>query len=286
MEICVQCREPLMISVEDDHDEPGVATTSSADVNSHEVPDDIELACHCHFHWQCFLDNNRDQNCPNCGWQVSIPTAAGIQLLVNISNEGGFKESENIYPLIVEENYIRAHPEERICRAFLELCREGDLTAVNELLGDCERRENARRSREAIAAGDVLPDAPDPNDSYDSDEEEDDGIPHPTAAQIMRYQDPLGNMDTGLHAAIANRNDDVAWLLLFIGTNMNDHEFPAAILEETRSEGIQRQTQEGLVDIRSIRNAQGKVPLEIAQEMGDYWHTWLTSGRLVPAAHP
>ncbi|PSK46228.1 hypothetical protein B9Z65_5196 [Elsinoe australis] len=282
---CVQCHEPLMLKVEETPDEPGVPTASYANGHSHYLPDDVELACGCHFHWQCLIDNNQDKHCPKCGWDVTIPTTAGIQMLVNIDNEGGSKESENIYPLIVEENWCREHPQERICRAFLELCREGEMSAVAGLLSDCERRENTRRTRAAVRARDELPDAPEPEDEDDEDDE-DDNVPGPTAAQIMRYQDPLGNMESGLHAAIANKNDEVAWLLLYLGTKLNYHEFPAVIFQETQNLGVQRQDQVDLVDIRALRDSEGRVPLQIAQEMGTYWRTWISSRRLVPAADP
>lgn len=48
---CVQCHEPLMLKVEETPDEPGVPTASYANGHSHYVPDDVELACGCHFHW-------------------------------------------------------------------------------------------------------------------------------------------------------------------------------------------------------------------------------------------
>ena len=40
------------------------------------------------------------------------------------------QENLNILPFLAEECYLRANPEERIGRAFLEFCREGDLQAV------------------------------------------------------------------------------------------------------------------------------------------------------------
>ncbi|KAF4551442.1 Hypothetical protein D9617_13g099410 [Elsinoe fawcettii] len=285
---CVWCDEPLMVKAQDEEDEPGVPTAAYANGHSHYIPDDLELPCKCHYHWQCFMDNNSDVHCPKCGWDISIPTAAGTQVLVNIENEGGAQENENIYPLIQEENYLRAHPQERICHSFLELCREGDsdIADVARLLAMCERRHNTRRARAEARARDEMPDAPEPEAEDEDEDEDDDGPTGPTSADVLRYQDPLGNMESGLHAAIANDNQEVAWLLLYLGTKMNYHEFPAVIFEETRKVGVQRQDQEHLIDIRSLRDSQGRVPLQIAQERGSDWRTWISSRRLVPAAAP
>ncbi|KAG8628783.1 hypothetical protein KVT40_002648 [Elsinoe batatas] len=282
---CVWCNDPLMVPVEEEADEPGVPTSAYANGHPHYVPDDLELSCNCHYHWQCFMDNNNDTHCPKCGWEISIPTAAGVQVLVNIENEGGAKENENIYPLIQEENYLRLHPQERICRSFLELCREesSDITDIARLLLQCDRRNAARRARAEAGASDELPDAPG-DDNDEDDDEEDDEIPVPSAAEVIRYQDTLGDMESGLHAAIANDNHDVAWLLLYLGTKLDSHEFPAVMSGEIQRLGLQRQDQDHLIDIRALRDGQGRVPLQIAQEKGGDWRTWISSRRLVPLA--
>src|SRR5690242_17088937 len=48
----------------------------------------------------------------------------------------------DILPLLTEESYLKAYPEDRKCRAFLEFCREGDYKAIVEMLQDDEIGED------------------------------------------------------------------------------------------------------------------------------------------------
>lgn len=182
-------------------------------------------------------------------------------MLVNLNNEGGLQENLDILPLLTEESYLRAYPEDRICRAFLELCREGDFAAIVGLLKSCEET----------------------SDDEEEDEDMDDDsppVPRKSADEVLRYQDPIGDMQSGLHAAVAAGSREVAWLLLLLASQLPEMEFPALVYQEAGALGVMREDQTGKVDIRSLRDAQGKTAEQIAAEMGGVWHGWVGNGRL------
>ena len=164
----------------------------------------------------------------------------------------------DILPLLSEESYFRAYPEDRICHAFLELCREGDVAAVVGLLKSCD------------------------DDDKDSDDEMDDEPPvaNKSADEVLRYQDPIGDMQSGLHAAVLGGSREVAWLLLLLASELPELDFPAVVYQEAASLGVMRADQTGKIDIRSLRDAQGKTAEQIAVEVGGVWNGWPGTGRL------
>jgi hypothetical protein len=50
MDTCAACKKPLTLLIEND-EEDDVMEGSPAQQNGQEVPDDLRLACGCHFHW-------------------------------------------------------------------------------------------------------------------------------------------------------------------------------------------------------------------------------------------
>jgi len=162
-------------------------------------------------------------------------------------------------PLLTEEAYLRAYPEDRKCRAFLEFCREGDLQAVVDLLKD-----------------------DDDDDEEDEDEEMDDepSRPKKTAEEILRYQDPIGDMQSGLHAAVTGGSREVAWLLLLLASDLPELDIPALVYQEAATLGIMREDQTGKVDIRSLRDGQGRSAEQLAAAAGPIWSGWVGNGRL------
>lgn len=122
-------------------------------------------------------------DCPNCGSNVTNTSMTGTQqVLCNLDNEGGLQEGLNIMPLLVEAAYLKTYPEERKCRAFLEFAAEGDAISMVELLKSNEAEES---EQPAISNDDIL-----------------------------RYQDPIGDMGSALHTAVANDSHIAAWLIL------------------------------------------------------------------------
>lgn len=263
---CAKCHDPLTHEIDD----------SDTDDNLHQpttVPDDVELPCHDHFHWECLLDSYELSRCPACNTEITSHPSSGSssssggsadaqqpRILVNMNNEGGLQQNIDIFPILQEESYLRAYPEERKSHAFLEFCREGDHKAIVDLLNSGE--------------------------DGDSDEEMDDGEnplsgPSKSPAEILRYQDPLGGMQSGLHAAAANGHREVAWLLLLLASELPQMEFPPLVFQEAAAMGIMREEQEGLTDIRSLRDANGRSAEDVAvQEGGVVWNGWIGNGRL------
>ena len=194
--------------------------------------------------------------CPRCGRNLITTTRSGEQqLLCNLKNEGGLQERLDILPILTEESYLKAYPEERKARAFLEFCGEGDVEAIVDLLND----------------GD--------------DGEEDQGTSGSNAGHaidILRYQDQIGSLGSGLHVAIQNQRMEVVWLLLLLASTLKMDEFPSAAVQAAQNLGIQREDQSGKVDIRSLKDSQGTTAEQRAASIGGVWTEWIRSGRLKP----
>ncbi|CAK1366916.1 hypothetical protein CB0940_10278 [Cercospora beticola] len=268
---CAKCEKPLEVEVnnEDFSDEEG--DISMNDDNNEKtpqtVPDDVLLSCGDHFHWECLLESYEIDTCPKCSRDITTGAAAAssssssapateTQILVDLNNEGGLQHNLDIFPILKEESYLRAYPEERKCRAFLEFCREGDHRAIADLIKSCSEPEE------------------------DEDEDEEPSGPPKTADEILRYQDPIGDMQSGLHAAVANGHREVAWLLLLLASEYPELEFPALVFQEAASLGLMREEQSGKVDIRSLKDAHGRTAEDVAQQAGIVWHGWIGNGRL------
>ncbi|MCJ1297886.1 hypothetical protein MMC08_000674 [Hypocenomyce scalaris] len=196
--------------------------------------------------------------CPVCEQNIAISTTTGEQqVLCNLLNEGGLQENLDILPLLTEESFLKAYPEERKCRAFLEFCREGDVEAIVDLLNDEEEEEE--------------------------EEEElsmEDGVTMPKSTDILRYQDPIGDMSSGLHIGVLNDNVSVVWLLLFLASSLDLQQFPAETLQAAEQLGLVRTFQAGKVDIRALRDAEGCTAEALAARRRGIWNAWLGTGRL------
>lgn len=208
---------------------------------------------------QCLLDSYSMSQCPNCGRTLITTTLSGEQqLLCNLKNEGGLQERLDILPILTEESYLKAYPEERRCRAFLEFCGEGDIEAIVDLLNDSG-----------------------------GDGEEDEESPGQGAGyhiDVLRYQDQIGSMDSGLHIAVHNQRVEVVWLLLLLASTLKIDQFPAAVLQAARNLGCQRGDQSGKADIRSLKDSHDMTAEQRAAGIRGLWTEWLQSGRLKPPA--
>jgi hypothetical protein len=167
------------------------------------------------------------------------------QVLCNLHNEGGLQENLDILPLLTEESYLKAYPEERRARAFLEFCREGDVQAIVNM---------------------IQPDSDDEEDSQNID--------------VLRYQDPIGDMQSGLHAAVTGGSREVAWLLLLLASNYDLLQFPPEVFQEASAMGVMREEQDGKVDIRTLKDSEGRTAEDLARDIDGVWHGWAGTGRL------
>lgn len=181
-------------------------------------------------------------------------------------NEGGVQNDLDILPLLTEESYLKAYPEDRKARAFLEFCNQGDVQAIVDMLQDDE----------------------DEDEDEDEDDEEEqmevDKSANPARdIDLLRYQDPIGDMQTGLHCAVANQKADVAWLLLYLASRLDIGEFPPNLLQIAESLGVSRNEEEvqSKPDIRSLRDSEGRSAEDVAREVGGVWQEWIGRGRLV-----
>ncbi|CAL3971359.1 hypothetical protein PZA11_007865 [Diplocarpon coronariae] len=257
---CKSCEQPLVVELDpesfDEANSPAVGQGSSA-------PDDLLLVCGCHFHWQCLLDESPqialDLACPVCQRSI-VTTAPGPSatnsilqpnppqplVLTRYHNEGGVQENLDILPLVTEEAYLVANPAARPARAFMTMCAEGDVAGIIELL-------------KALVAepdeGDMLP------------------------AELLRFQDPLDRMKTGLHVAIERSQQEAVWLLLWLASAAQTHAFPGEVIQAAETMDADRGTAEG-VDIRGLRDEQGQTAEDVARGMGNAWAGLLSAGLL------
>jgi len=183
--------------------------------------------------------------CPNCHRSLTSEGANNTQqILCNLNNEGGLQENLDIYPLLKEESYLKAYPEERKPRAFLEFCRSGELQAIVEMIQ---------------SSG-------------------------PSMDEIFRYQDPIGDRQSGLHAAVTAGSREIAWLLLLLASELELTEFPPEVFQEAEGLGIMREKKRGLVDIRTLRDEEGRTAEDVARELANQgnnmWNGWIGNARL------
>ncbi len=271
IDTCVTCTEPLILDIDSDDDRDDLRPGFN-DRNGRTVPDSVELNCGCHFHWsvlfslsfslaaanihalhrECLLDAYSMNECPNCGKNVTQTSSTGNQqILCNLDNEGGLQEGIDIMPLLVEASYLKVYPEDRKGRAFVEFAAEGDAMSMLHMLVE-----------------------------HDSDDEVDGKQQATTDIEILRYQDPLGGMNSALHTAVLNNNEVVAWLLLWLASGLDEGVFPADVVQHAQELKIARGSLTGQADIRSLVNSAGRTAAQLAKEKGDLWARWVDAGWL------
>ncbi|KAL9595249.1 MAG: hypothetical protein Q9219_006553 [cf. Caloplaca sp. 3 TL-2023] len=188
-------------------------------------------------------------------FSVGAITTGVEQILCDVNNEGGLQEGFDILPIIKEESYLKAFPEERKSRAFLEFCAEGDVGAILDLLNSEDEEDSTMNGNAQGAARPI---------------------------DVLRYQDPLGSMSTGLHVAIRNGREEIAWLLLFLASSLELKFFPPDVIQAAEMLGARREEHTGKVDIRVLEDAEHRTAEQLAKEVGGKWDEWIHSGRLKP----
>ncbi|KAM0334005.1 hypothetical protein ACHAQA_001025 [Verticillium albo-atrum] len=252
---CKDCHDPLVLELGPDSDGEEEATT---------VPDDLELRCGCHFHWQCLLDKSSEVaislKCPSCQAHLAtnqdgpsatnhvLTASSGSVILARYVNEGGIEDNLDILPTVTEEAYLTAHPEARPARAYHVMCSEGDATGIVELLHDASQE----------LGGDTI-----------------------QLGHLIRYRDPLNGNKSGLHLAVERGREEVVWLLLWLASSLPTDDFPESARNIAKAAHIGRLDVSG-DDIRSLQSDDGKLANDIAQRMPDQWGTVVNSGVLRP----
>lgn len=228
---CVVCHDPLVMTVDPDSDVEDQPSSSSSAAQAETVPDDLGLACGCHYHWQCILDNAssvaNSLTCPACNTYLSSSTPPTINAVY--TSEGSSGEPLDLLPTIREEAYLSTNPGARPARAMQTMCAEGDVQGILELLSETEETE-----RDAL----------------------------------LRYQDPLNGMRSGLHLAVEAGQLEVFWLLMWLGSALRQEQFPDEVW------GLVQALEVGRIDgqdIRSLRDGSGRTAGDLAAELGGVW---------------
>ncbi|CAK7567515.1 MAG: hypothetical protein SEPTF4163_005480 [Sporothrix epigloea] len=229
-------------------------------------------------HRECLFENAvavvNSRTCPSCGQSIALsrPTAAGssssaaavgpepIQILTRYINESGLQEGYDIYSDIAEEAYYTTYPQLIRARPFLAMCSEGHVDGVIEL---CREADDAE-----------CEDGCDDNDTLD--------VPQVRSAALLRHQDPLNGMVTGLHIAIANDQLNIAYLLLYLASRLPLDRFPPELIKFSAQ--IERPEQDIAehIDIRSLQTAQGESAEVFARRQGGVWAQMAQRGDFSP----
>lgn len=157
----------------------------------------------------------------------------------------------DILPTATEEAYLRAYPEERKGHAYLQFCREGDIDAIIHMIKDVDEEEDAE----------------------DEDNESD----------VLGYSGTFEGIEgSGLHVAIRYQQQEVAWLLLALGSQLEWSKFPDVVLQAMQGLGLGKEDRKAQTEIRSLKDSSGRTPADLAKEVGGIWIEWLNEGRLNP----
>ncbi len=256
---CKSCHDPLTLTLDPEE--------SGDEGEGETVPDDLVLSCGCHFHWQCLLDHaaivTSTLSCPSCHTSVSSSTSTGggsssassssnpqpqptPQILTHYTNEGGVQPSLDLYPTLFEESFLAAHPEARPARALHTLAAAGDVSDMVGILTDVDADEDAL-----------------------------------SAAQLLVWRDPLNGGRSALHVALEARQEEVVWLLLWLGSAARRVDFPDAVVQVAQAMGLPR-PERGLAggeDVRFVKDDGGRTAGDVCLELGAPW-TRLVEGGL------
>ena len=174
------------------------------------------------------------------------------QILCNLNNEGGLQEELDIMPHLIEDSYLKAYPEERKARAFVEFAREGDTSSMIDILKE-EEGDNDRVKDQTSSEGIV---------------------------DLLRYQDPVSGMSSALHAAVNNSRLTAAWLLLWLASGLDTAKFPCEIASYVLALSLNWDNTVDKTDTRALRDSERFTANERALASGSIWDQWNDDGYL------
>ncbi|KAK3316739.1 hypothetical protein B0H66DRAFT_304842 [Apodospora peruviana] len=260
MATCKACNDPLVLPLDLEGDS-GDEGSSSQTQHQETVPDDLEMqACSCHFHWQCLLDQSSavvsSLTCPACNTYLPSNSSGSSSsssqppqqkmILTNYTNEGGLQTDLNILSVLTEEAFLSTHPESRPARAMHTMAAEGDVAGLLELVGDIDSDPDVEM----------------------------------TASQLLVWRDPLNGGRGVLHVAVEARQEEVFWLLLWVGSGLATNMFPQAVMQAAGAMGLSRR--EDAIprneDVRFVVDDQGRAAADVCLQMGSPWELYVSGG--------
>ena len=99
-----------------------------------------------------------------------------------------------------------------------------------------------------------------------------------TAPEMLRHQDPFSQMESGLHTAIANDHQHVAFLILFLASSASLDHLPQELKQFVASIPRPEKDLATHPDVRSLQTFMGKLPKHYALEKGGVWERMANSG--------
>jgi hypothetical protein len=100
---------------------------------------------------------------------------------------------------------------------------------------------------------------------------------------VLRYQGTFEGIEgSGLHVAIRYDQEEVAWLMLVLASSLDWSQFPPRVLQEMKALKLSKEDRKAGIDVRSIKDSDGRTAAALAQEIGGLWSDWCNSGRLLP----
>ena len=102
----------------------------------------------------------------------------------------------------------------------------------------------------------------------------------PDMGSLILYQDPLSSMKSGLHLAVEHKQEDVAWLLLWIASTLPSTSFPHTARQTAESIGLARSAVAPDEDIRNLQDAQNQTAGEVAERIQGPWSALLAANIL------
>jgi hypothetical protein len=97
--------------------------------------------------------------------------------------------------------------------------------------------------------------------------------------ELLRWQDPLDDMKTGLHVAIERGQQEAVWLLLWLASGLQTQSFPVEFAQAAEDMDSARETANG-ADIRGFRDEHERTAADVARSMGTMWIGLLMAGVL------
>jgi hypothetical protein len=106
-----------------------------------------------------------------------------------------------------------------------------------------------------------------------------------TVSQLIRWQDTLNSDRSALHVAVAADQEEMAWLLLWIGSTLRHGTYPAEAVEGARRLGLDNPpVVERGDDIRALKDRQGRTAGDLAAAKGpqSVWGRMVRAGVFEP----